>query len=350
MAAGLVAHTALKHLIDKRASEGMELSSEDVTDAIDLALREDSRPGQIDASDVKLMVDKLTRYAEREIERMFDPDRKTYIDSECEFAVPYKPKVNLLCILDLVESWGDGGVKITDWKWSDNVLNKAEVADHDQLLKYGYAVVKNDTSITRVCLSLYYLKQGFEVSVELDAHELLKIEKHINYVLDGIEAGDFAPRINDYCHNCSTRGSCEEYEKRFVVNGEAIESVAQAHEEDKKVCAGIKNLTARKTALRAFLGEEREQAGKPLAVEDGLKAWDYITQEGREIDMGGLVKLFAKNGLDISPLVSITSDNLKEAHRQLFARLPQSKVDAFKRAEDKLFKRKVKTMLKCVKT
>jgi len=355
MRQGSVAHTALKiihdtaaAIVDKHPDHDPEMLSNmmdasDARSALEQALRLDSKPGEILMRDVQLMEAALVRYTEHLMQNI-----RGMIATEYEVPVEYKPGLNLLVVIDRINSIDEETLEIVDFKWSYNILSKSDLLEDQQLNLYAYAAKIINPGIRRFRLTHYMLRQNFPNSIEIDADQVVHVKTAVDYALEGIETGQFEPRINPYCHNCPVRGKCPAYADRFAVNHELINEVGSAHEELRDVNAKIANLDDRKVALRGFIGGEVEEKG-PQEVEGGIKQWAYWEAEGSEREMKATVELFRKNGLDITPLMAITSKNLRLAADQLADRVPFEKMKEIRTELDNLCKRKVTNRLECRK-
>jgi len=354
MKQGSVVHGALATLNRKAleykeaieaGEEAQELGAEDADAAFRNALRRESGPGEIGPNAVKLMKAAVRLYAERVLSNERNLERM--IGYEFEVQVPYKKDLNLLVIIDRIDDWGDDGIEITDYKWSFRPLTGDELREDQQLNLYAYAAWLIYPNLRRFKLTHYMLRQGQANSVEVKTDDLSYIKDHIDYVLDAIGKGRFEPRINPYCHTCPIRSRCPAYRERFVVNKEKIVDFAAAHKELAIVDPTLANLGARRKILRQYIGDRVEEAAAPIPVDDGLREWGYW--EGKQ-DVRAIkseVELFRKFGLDIVPLLTITSDNRDEATRQLYNSLPQNKIDEFKEQRKKIVKTKKTSRLSC---
>jgi len=340
MAMGSVMHSSLKILNDQ-AKAGEELSAiEDVDRAFELALRTETKPGEIPPGEVQTMLDSL-RTSAFAITRTVD----TMIDAECEFSIPYTDSVKVLVIIDRLDTWGDSGIEITDYKFSNKVLNKKDLAEDLQLLIYAWAVVQNDPTIQRVKLTQYMLRHNFANSVEMEADQVQGVKKYLDYILEGIESKQFEPKLNLYCNNCPVRAKCDAYRKRYIVNREDIKGMEEAHREYLDLNSAKSTLDARKEIVKAYIGNVVEESG-PQVVSSGLVRWEFHPQDRQEAQVKKLAGLFKEFGLDITPLLGITSDNLDKAENQLFSTLPRKKVEEFLKRKERCFKRRVVTALR----
>ena len=343
MRCGLVVHTALKQLNDQSDREQQDLGVEDSEAALEAAIKAETKPGEIKARDVKLMAECLRLSA-----LTINKTRNTYIGSESEFPIDYPP-TKLLVIIDRIDTFGPDGVEITDYKWSERVLSKQDLEKDNQLNIYAYAYLKDNPGIRRLLLTQYMVRYDQPNSIEIDPDQVQYIKAHLDYVIEGIQSGDFDPRLHHYCHNCPIRAKCKAYKDRYVNNKETVKDMDAAHAEYRRLKAQASIVNAREGEVKNFIRGEVANAQGPIQVEGGLTQWGYLQVKGKEKNMGKLCKLYLKYGLDITPLVGITSENLTSADKQLYNRLPQSRIKEFQAEREKLIKTKITTQLRPTK-
>ena len=349
MKRGAVMHTALKELNDLAAAEaaGVEdvegqvgqLAYEDVTRIFKKAVRAETKPGEIEPRDMQEMMVSLQRSAER-IYRTTG----TMIEAECEVQVEFKRGLNLLVIIDRIDTWEENGAELTDYKYAFKILSKKDLLRDPQLNIYCYAYSIINPHLERFKLTQDMLRYGFKNSVEVNREDVAHIREYLEHVIEGIEAKDYEPRINDWCHSCLRRVQCPAYKDRYVVNKEDLADVEKAHAEWVDLEAKKALIQNRREQVRLFMAGKVEKHGR-IPVEEGLREWYYWETEGKERNAKATVELFMQNGLDITPLLTVSSAVYNESRNQLFARLPQSKITKFLEAEKGLVKRKVTTRL-----
>lgn len=332
-------HTALKELNDLAASGVDQFAFDDVKRAFRKALRAETSPGEIIPRDVQEMMASL-QLAGEDIHNTTN----TLVAAECEVQVDFQKGLKLLVIIDRIDTWGSDGLELTDYKYGMNILSKAELIRDPQLNIYALAASIINPDVKRFKLTQYMLRQRFPNSIEISVEDVIGVREHLEYVIDGIEAGHFEPRINSWCHSCPDRAPCPAYKKRFVANKEVIKTVKQAHDIYMDMKASADLIKESRDLAKNFIGDQVEERGR-LQVARGSMEWDYWPVEGKERDIKKTVDTFRMFGLDVTPLLSMTNKVYDMCRRQLMAKLPQRKIDEFRAAENELVNRKVTTRL-----
>lgn len=338
MKRGSVMHTALKELNDLSAKGAGQFGYDDYRRAFRKALRAETAPGEIIPRDVQEMMESLQLIGED-----IQSTTKTLVDAECEVAVDFQKGLKLLVIIDRIDTWGSDGLELTDYKYGMNILSKAELLRDPQLNIYALAASIINPAIKRFKLTQYMLRQRFPNSVEISVDDVGGVREHLEYVIDGIEAGHFEPRINSWCHTCPDRRPCPAYKARFIANNEVIKNTKQAHEVYMDMKAKGALIKESRDLAKNYMGDQVEEHGR-LSVSDGME-WDFWAVEGKERDTKKTVDTFRLFGLCIISLLNITNKVYDLCRRQLMAKLSQRRIDEFKAAEKDLVKRKVTTRL-----
>jgi hypothetical protein len=330
------------NVLAQKSKTDIQLDPEDVSKIFKAAVKDEVGYGEITPSDIRLAEVALTRYAwslQRTVKKMHG--------SEVEVVVPYAKGVGLKVIIDRIDNFQDDGLEIIDFKTSREISNKAELREDRQLLTYAYAASLLVPGTRRFKLTHWMFRHDPpENSIEIDADDALGVRDWIDSVLEGIYAGKFEPRLNQYCHRCPVRSTCPSYKSQYAAHQEQIKDHLKAVGELKEVDARIAILTARKKELRGVIGQRVEERG-PFEVEtdDGSRTWDYWPEDSREFPPRPISGLFKDFGMDILDHLELPASEYEALKKTLFRNLDEKNIAKFKDRVETMIKIERKTKL-----
>jgi len=339
---GHVMHLAARALNILAQKRKVDLDPGDVAKVFKAAMKDEVGAGEIPPADIALAERALTRYAwslSRTVGRMHG--------SEVEVVVPYQDGVGLKVIIDRIDTFMEDGLEIIDFKTSREICSKAELREDPQLLTYAYAASLIVPGIRRFKLTHWMFRHDPpENSVEIDADNAMGVKDWIDSVITGIKAGQFEPRVNQYCHNCPVRSTCPAYSTQYVAHHEEIKDAGRAIMELKDVDAKISIMTARKKALRGVIGSRVEESG-PIEIDagDGKRVWNYWPEDSRTFPPRLISGLFREYGLDILDYMDLSASSFEELKKKLFKLLPEEKIADFKAKAEGIIKIERRTKL-----
>ncbi len=113
----------------------------------------------------------------------------------------------------------DEGFEIIDYKTSKKLPSQLSVNENLQLLIYLLAFLKRypdqENNLSKIKLSLYYLRHGTKLSTFKTVKELEEEKNQILEVIREIKVSDFAPKINPLCDWCGYQKICSMWKHKF---------------------------------------------------------------------------------------------------------------------------------------
>lgn len=139
-------------------------------------------------------------------------DHNRLLATEQSFAFPFGD-VNITGFIDRVDRISDDTIEVIDYKTGLNPKSSWEMESDLQLAMYYVAARGLWPQFPNVITSMLYLRTGKKVTQGGEDELVPRLYEYLRGVVDRIEAGQFAPRINRYCVYCHVKHECEEYMK-----------------------------------------------------------------------------------------------------------------------------------------
>lgn len=170
-------------------------------------------------------------------------------------------------IIDRIDKTEDGW-EIIDYKTTKKMPSQESVENNIQLSVYLKGFLdrypKEIENLSKIKVSLYYLKHGVKLSAARSAEQLEKCEQTFLDTIKLIESGKFEPVISPLCDWCGFQSRCPMWKHKF----KELRKI-DTEEVNAKIAEYIE--------LKSAMGITKERLGK--IQEDIL---NYMNQEGVE--------------------------------------------------------------------
>lgn len=132
------------------------------------------------------------------------------LDVEKKFTLPISENIALTGMIDRVQLDADNVLHLADYKTAKD--KKYLKDDWFQLMTYGFVMLHEDPTLTKVRCSYIMLRHNFEyLTREFSAEELLGVkDKYLEYARQMAEETEFLPNPSILCKYCDFLENCPE--------------------------------------------------------------------------------------------------------------------------------------------
>lgn len=219
------------------------------------------------------------------------------IDLESRFQIeigPDKDKQIISGIIDRIDKT-DSGYEIIDYKTTRKMPTQEKVDNDMQLSIYLKAFLtrypKEIKNLSKIKVSLYFLKHGVKLSSFRTLEQLQQSEQLLLETIKLIQSGEFKPRISPLCDWCGYQDRCPMWKHKFKelrkIDTEEINQTIEEYINLKSAMAISKNKLGKlQQDILSYMeqeGVERVFGSQGIIAKTSRKTYQYNEEKLKEI-------------------------------------------------------------------
>ncbi|PIZ56210.1 hypothetical protein COY23_03400 [bacterium (Candidatus Torokbacteria) CG_4_10_14_0_2_um_filter_35_8] len=136
------------------------------------------------------------------------PSPNKILQLENKFYLPISKEHAISGVIDRIDKISDNVIEIIDYKTNKRVPPQKFIDDNLQLSIYNLAANNLWKDVSKVKLTLHFVKPDFKVSTERTAGQLQEVKKEILNTLSQLQTSKFETRPGIYCDFCGYKNIC----------------------------------------------------------------------------------------------------------------------------------------------